>query len=53
MVVDFTPKRNLPPLLFIGAGLLVLVLAGVGVGAYFWVNPDLSHSRVPRRSPRW
>jgi len=39
MVVDFTPKRKLPPLLFIGAGVLVLVLAGVGVGAYFWVQP--------------
>ena len=40
MVVDFTaPKRKLPPLLFIGVGVLAVLLAGVGVGAYFWVRP--------------
>ena len=39
MVVDFAPKRKAPPLLFIGAGLLAIVLAGVGIGAYFWVRP--------------
>lgn len=40
MIVDFTaPKRKLPPLLFIGVGVLAVLLAGVGVGAYFWVRP--------------
>ena len=39
MVVDFAPKRKVPPLLFIGVGVLALVLAGVGVGAYLWVRP--------------
>src|ERR1043166_8489299 len=35
MVVDITPKRKGPPtLLLVGAGLLVLVIGGVGVGAY-------------------
>ena len=39
MVVDFSPKRKVPPLLFIGVGVFVLVLAGVGVSAYLWVRP--------------
>ena len=39
MIVDFTPKRKVPPLLFIGLGVLFMLLAGVGVGAYLWVRP--------------
>ena len=48
MVVDFTPKRRVPPLALIGAGLLVVVLAGVGAGAYFWVK---SGTPGPQPSP--
>jgi eukaryotic-like serine/threonine-protein kinase len=34
--VDFSPpKRKIAPLLFIGAGLIVLVLFGAGISAYF------------------
>ena len=41
MVVDITPKRKgPPPLLLIGAGLLVLVLGGVGIGAYLMLRPN-------------
>ena len=39
MIVDFKPQRKAPPLLFIGAAVFVIVLAGVGIGAYFWVRP--------------
>jgi eukaryotic-like serine/threonine-protein kinase len=39
MIVDFTPKRKVPPLLLIGLGVFVLLLAGVGTGAYLWVRP--------------
>jgi formylglycine-generating enzyme required for sulfatase activity len=40
MVVDITPRRKgPPPLLLIGAGLLVLVLCGVGIGAYLMLRP--------------
>ena len=39
MIVDFSPKRKgPPPLLLIGAAVMVLVLAGVGIGAYFMLN---------------
>lgn len=39
MVVDITPKRKGPPtLLLIGAALLVLVLGGVGIGAYLMLR---------------
>src|ERR1051326_7875974 len=55
MVVDITPKRKGPPtLLLVGAGLLVLVIGGVGVGAYLMfrsnsiaANPQPSPSPVP------
>jgi len=41
MVVDITPKRKgPPPLLLIGAGLLILVLGGVGIGAYLMLRPN-------------
>ena len=40
MIVDFTPPRKgPPPLLLIGAALLVLVLAGVGITAYLMLQP--------------
>jgi eukaryotic-like serine/threonine-protein kinase len=48
MVVDFAPKRKAPPLLFIGIGLLALLLGGVGVSAYLWVRPGAPE---PQPSP--
>jgi len=40
MIVDFSPKRKaLPSLLLIGGAVMVLVLAGVGIGAYFMLKP--------------
>src|SRR5215213_4576446 len=40
MIVDFSPKRKAPlPLLFIGAAVFVLVLAGVGITAYLTLRP--------------
>jgi serine/threonine-protein kinase len=40
MIVDFSPKRKgPPPLLLIGAVVMVVVLAGVGIGAYFMLKP--------------
>jgi len=55
MVVDITPKRKGPPtLLLVGAALLVLIIGGVGVGAYLVLrsnsiaaNPQPSPSPVP------
>ena len=40
MVVDFAPKRKVPPLLIAGAALMVLVLAGAGIGAYLMFRPQ-------------
>jgi len=48
MIVDFAPKRKVPPLLFIGLGVFVLLLAGVGVSAYLWVR---SGTPVPQPTP--
>jgi serine/threonine protein kinase len=39
MIVDFSPKRKTTPLLIIGAVLVVLVLGGVGIGAYLMLQP--------------
>ena len=40
MIVDFSPKRKgPPPLLFIGAAVFVLLLAGVGITAYMMLRP--------------
>ena len=40
MIVDFSPKRKgLPPLLYIGAAVVVLFLAGVGITAYLMLRP--------------
>ena len=40
MIVDFSPKRKgPPPLLFIGAAVLVLFLAGIGFTAYMMFRP--------------
>ena len=40
MIVDFSPKRKAPPpLLYIGAAVFVLVLAGVGITAYLMLRP--------------
>jgi serine/threonine-protein kinase len=42
MIVDFSPKRKaLPSLLLIGGAVMVLVLAGVGIGAYFMLRPGV------------
>jgi len=41
MIVDFSPKRKgPPPLLFIGAAVFVLLLAGVGITAYLMLRPS-------------
>src|SRR5689334_3311155 len=41
MVVDITPKRKGPPtLLLVGAAVLVLILGGVGVGAYLMLRSN-------------
>jgi serine/threonine-protein kinase len=41
MIVDFTPKRKgPPPLLYIGAAVMVLFLAGVGITAYLMLRPE-------------
>jgi formylglycine-generating enzyme required for sulfatase activity len=41
MIVDFSPKRKgPPPLLYIGAAVFVLFLAGVGITAYLMLRPD-------------
>ena len=51
MVVDITPKRKGPPtLLLVGAGLLVLVIGGVGLGAYLMFRSNLIGGD-PRPSP--
>lgn len=39
MVVDFAPKRKVPPVVFVGAGVLFVLLASAGVGSYFWFRP--------------
>jgi serine/threonine-protein kinase len=40
MIVDFSPKRKgPPPLLYIGAAVFVLLLAGVGITAYMMLRP--------------
>jgi len=40
MIVDFSPKRKgPPPLLYIGAAVFVLFLAGVGITAYIMLRP--------------
>ncbi len=40
MIVDFSPKRKgPPPLLYIGAVVFVLFLAGVGITAYMMMRP--------------
>jgi formylglycine-generating enzyme required for sulfatase activity len=39
MIVDFSPKRKgSPPLLLIGVAVFVVILAGVGIGAYFMLG---------------
>ena len=39
MIVDFSPKRKgLPPLIYIGLAVMVLVLAGVGTTAYLMLR---------------
>ena len=53
MIVDFSPKRKgPPPLLLIGAAVFVLVLAGVGIGAYFMFRPrEVVDGPQPTPSP--
>ena len=51
MVVDITPKRKGPPtLLVVGAVLLVLILGGVGVGAFLMLRSN-SIGANPQPSP--
>ena len=52
MIVDFSPKRKSPtPLLFIGAAVLVLVLAGVGITAYLMSKPGTPSDPTPSPVP--
>jgi len=39
MIVDFPSKRKTRPLLFIGAAVVILVLAGTGITAYLMLRP--------------
>jgi eukaryotic-like serine/threonine-protein kinase len=51
MVVDITPKRKGPPaLLLIGAGLMVLILGGVGIGAFLMLRPGVK-TEDPKPTP--
>lgn len=51
MIVDFSPKRKgLPPLLYIGAAVFVLFLAGVGITAYLMLRPG-THIADPTPTP--
>src|ERR1051325_8699901 len=51
MIVDFAPKRKgPPPLLYIGAAVMVLFLAGVGITAYLMLRPGAG-SGDPRPTP--
>ena len=58
MVVDITPKRKgSPALLLIGVALMVLVLGGVGIGAYLMLRqkaipPNPQPSPTPVASPQ-
>jgi serine/threonine-protein kinase len=48
MVVDITPKRKGPPLLvLIGGALMVLVLGGVGIGAFLMLRPNGLPANLP------
>ena len=52
MIVDFSPKRKAPPLLLIGAAVMVLVLAVVGISAYIMFGPQTTSNGVqPTPSP--
>ena len=51
MIVDFAPKRKAPPLLLIGAAVMVFVLAGVGIGAYIMLRSERSSGAQPTPSP--
>jgi serine/threonine protein kinase len=52
MIVDFAPQRKAPPLLLIGLAVMVLVLAGVGIGAYLMFGPTAkSTDPTPTPSP--
>jgi serine/threonine protein kinase len=48
MIVDLSPKRKTSPLLFIGAAVVVLVLAGAGITAYLTLRPG---SQVAQPTP--
>jgi len=52
MVVDITPKRKGPPvLLLIGGALMVLILGGVGIGAFLMLRPNGAPANLPGSSP--
>ena len=52
MIVDFSPKRKgPPPLLLIGAAVMVLVVAGVGIGAYLMFGRKAVVINDPRPTP--
>jgi len=51
MIVDFSPKRKgPPPLLYIGAAVVVLFLAGIGITAYLMLRPG-THTGDPTPTP--
>jgi eukaryotic-like serine/threonine-protein kinase len=51
MIVDFAPKRKgPPPLLYIGAAVMVLFLGGVGITAYLMLRP-VAGPGDPRPTP--
>jgi serine/threonine protein kinase len=53
MVVDITPKRKGPPaLLLIGAAVLVMILGGVGIGAYLMLRSnEVTPTPTPTPTP--
>jgi serine/threonine protein kinase/formylglycine-generating enzyme required for sulfatase activity len=52
MIVDFAPARKGPPLLLIGAAVLILVVAGAGIGAYLMFRPgSLTTNPQPAPAP--
>lgn len=51
MVVDITPKRKgPPPLVLIGAALMVLIIGGVGIGAFLMLRPS-AKTEDPKPTP--
>ena len=51
MVVDFAPKRKVPPVLFVGVGVLFVLLASAGVGSYLWLRSGTAPDPKPTPTP--